>query len=191
MAGNVALVAMRELGASICFYWNMAGLLDRSDWKAVEELQRVKIKHTRGDVDAVTSLPFATYDSVDWKFLNELNNRSTPINDFLAGKFRCEARDISLNAINADELFDEVELAIALGFAHRRAQSGTDMWFPVGRFIWKNSGRRLEEELDKIESITDSEAFFKAGMLGGSKAAAALTLKEMRSHRQQIARYFR
>jgi hypothetical protein len=191
MAGNVALVAMRELGASICFYWNMAGLLDRSDWKAVEELQRVKIKHTRGDVDAVTSLPFATYDSVDWKFLNELNNRSTPINDFLAGKFRSEARDISLNAINADELFDEVELAIALGFAHRRAQSGTDMWFPVGRFIWKNSGRRLEEELDKIESITDGEAFFKAGMLGGSKAAAALTLKEMRSHRQQIARYFR
>jgi SIR2-like domain len=69
MAGNVALVAMRELGASICFYWNMAGLLDRSDWKAVEELQRVKIKHTRGDVDAVTSLPFATYDSVDSSFL--------------------------------------------------------------------------------------------------------------------------
>ena len=36
--GFTSYSELREFGASICFYWNMAGLLDRGDWAAVRAL---------------------------------------------------------------------------------------------------------------------------------------------------------
>ena len=40
---------------------------------------------------------------------------------------------------------------------------------PVGQFIWKRRGQWLEEELERIEGLSDDDPFFKAGMMGGSK----------------------
>ena len=37
-------LALREFGASIGFYWNMAGLLERGDWAAVHALQNTRAK---------------------------------------------------------------------------------------------------------------------------------------------------
>ena len=38
---STACLALREFGASVSFYWNMAGLLDRQDWVAVRTLQKL------------------------------------------------------------------------------------------------------------------------------------------------------
>ena len=50
---------------------------------------------------------------------------------------------------------------------------------PIGRFGWKSSGETLEAELKRIEGLPESDAFFKAGMLGGNKATAAPILQKV------------
>jgi hypothetical protein len=186
--GYTLYISLREFGASLCFYWNMAGLIDREDWIVVRALQTVQIKQYRDNSDAVIALPFATYDQVDWRFLKDLDRRRTPVSDFLMSKFIGEARDIALGEARAEDLFDETELAIALGYVHRRlADNVHPTAMPVGRFSWKSHGKTFEAGLKRIDELSDSDAFFRAGMLGGSKAAAAPTLQKVRQIYGSIA----
>lgn len=188
-SGFVAYLSLREFGSSICFYWNMAGLLDRGEWVAVRALQALEIETHTGKMDAVSVFPFLTYKDVDWKFLTDYERSHTAISSFLAPKFVAEARDIALSEMRADELFDQTELVIALGYVHRRlAEVGRATGMPVGRFSWK--GGTLEAELKRIEALPDSDVFFQAGMLGGSKATAIPTLQKVREIQREISKYW-
>jgi hypothetical protein len=51
---------------------------------------------------------------------------------------------------------------------------------PPGQFIWKRRGDWIEEELEKVAGLSNDDPFFKAGLMGGGKASAASTLKEIR-----------
>ena len=151
-SGFTTYLALREFGASICFYWNMAGLLDRGDWAAVRALQALEIGTNTGKMNAVSVFPFLTYRDVDWKFLTGYERYRTPISFFLAPKFVAEARDIALGEMRAEELFDQTELDIALGYVHRRlAEAGRAIGMPAGRFSWKSG--TLEAELKRIEEL--------------------------------------
>ena len=137
-------------------------------------------------MNAVSVFPFLTYRDVDWKFLTGYERYRTPISFFLAPKFVAEARDIALGEMRAEELFDQTELDIALGYVHRRlAEAGRAIGMPAGRFSWKSG--TLEAELKRIEELPDSDAFFEAGMLGGSQATAAPTLQKIREIQLSIA----
>jgi hypothetical protein len=187
----VVYLSLREFGASVCFYWNMAGLIERGDWAAVRALQKVQVKRNRDNADAVIALPFVGYDDVDWKFLKDLEQKKTPISDFLSTKFVAEARDVALGEARAEELFDQTELAIAIGYVDGRlAGAARSIGMPIGRFSWKSGGTRLEAELKRIEELPDSDAFFKAGMLGGSQATAAPTLQKIREIHRTISTYW-
>ena len=179
-------IVLREFGASVCFYWNLAELLDRSDWSTVRDLQKIEITKQGEKKDAVTALPFSAY-GMDWKFLAGLDRHKTPVSTLLAAKFVAEARDISLGEARADELFDNAEIAIALGYADKRAALPGSFGMPIGRFIWNRNGERLEAELKRIEGLPDSDVFFKAGMLGGSQANAAPILQKIRQFYLSIA----
>ena len=73
---------------------------------------------------------------------------------FISGpNLPAEARDIALSKERAVDLFDQTELAIALGYAHRSAKDRATIWIPIGMFIWKSGGLRLEEELKRIEQL--------------------------------------
>jgi hypothetical protein len=135
-------------------------------------------------------LPFHTYASVDWRFLAGFERRKTAVSDFLAAKFIVEARDIALEPNRAEDLFDQTELAIALSYAHRRGENSPTTRMPVGRFIWKDRGQRLEDELKRIEGLPDSDAFFNAGMMGGSKEAAAPTIQKIREFHRLAADHY-
>jgi hypothetical protein len=148
------------------------------------------LKDSTGKIDAVMALPFARYDSVDWRFITGFERRKTPASDFLAGKFTVEARDISLNADQSSDLFDQTELAIAFGHARRRAESGPDTWMPMGRFICQNNGLKLESELKRIEELPDSDAFFKSGVMGETKVAATILISKIRQFHRRIADHF-
>ena len=71
-----------------------------------------------------------------------------------------------------------MELMIGLEIAYRR-DSGVVT--PLGQFAWKRRGQQLKEELERIEGLSDDDPFFKAGMMGGSKASAAHTIQKIRS----------
>jgi SIR2-like domain len=193
--GFVLYIALRKFGASICYYWNLAGLLDCEAWTEIRALQATEFKSDSDDNVAATLLPFASYENLDWKFLPELARHHTPISDYLVDKFAVEVGNISLEVAQAEALFDRVELAVALGFAHRRAEllkkTGIWFWMPLGRFIWKRGGATLENELTRIEALAENDDFFKSGMMGGSKASAAPTLQAVRDFRKELGGRYR
>jgi NAD-dependent SIR2 family protein deacetylase len=180
-AGDSAYTRLREFGASICFYWNMAGLLGRDpiDWAAIHALQKLRLRELNGVEDAVMVLPFSWYQ-VNWKFLKNLERFYAPMSVFVAQSFVAEARDIAVNEARAVELFDQTELTIGLEFAHQRVPSSSGAAMPLGQFIWKGRGQWLEEELQRTEGLSGDDPFFKAGMMGGSKESAARTIQEIR-----------
>jgi len=183
-------VSLREFGASVCFYWNLGGLIDRGSWDAIQALHNSAIKNDDGESKAVNVLPFTCYDRFDWKFLKGFEKQYTPISDYMAARFAPEASDIALGEAQGEALFDQIELAVALGYAHQRANSQRNFWMPFGRFIWKKNGQSLGNLLDRIQGLPDGDTFFKAGMLGGSKASAALTLEAVREFQQKMADRF-
>jgi hypothetical protein len=185
-SGYVSNESLREFASSICFYWNLAGLLYRSDWSAIRALETAEQSYMRSKVEAIMVAPFGAYASVDWKFITGFERRDTPISDFLAAKFITESRDIALGVNQADDLFDRTELAIAFGFAHTRGKNSPTTWMPGGRFMWRNGGQKIEDELNKIEGLPDSDPFFKAGMLGGTKEAALITIQKIRGMNRRI-----
>jgi len=180
--GFMSYSELREFGASICFYWNMAGLLDRGDWAAVRALQKLELRGLNSAKDAVMVLPFARYQLDDeWKFLLKDHERfHAPASFFLAKKFVVEAHDISLSEARASELFDQTELTIGLEHAHQRGEGEEVAWTPVGRFVWKNHGQWREEQFQRVEGLSDDDPFFKAGLMGGDKEAAARTMEKIR-----------
>jgi hypothetical protein len=178
---------LREFGASVCFYWNMAGLLDRGDLAAVHALQKLELRGLNGAKDAVMVLPFARYQVAEWKFLKDHERFPAPASFFLAKKFAVDARDIALGEARASELFDQTELIIAFEHAHQRGQGEEVAWTPVGRFVWTNHGRWREEQFQRVEAFSDEDPFFKAGLMGGDKEAAARTVQKIRRWLQLLA----
>jgi SIR2-like domain len=179
-------LALREFGASICFYWNIAGLLDRNDWAAVHALHKLKLRDLNGAKDAVMVLPFGWYQVEGWKFLKNLERFYAPMSVFLAQSFVAEGRDIAVSEARGEELFDQTELMIGLEFAYQRVHNGSAAGMPVGQFIWKRRGQWVKEELERIEGLSDDDPFFKAGLMGGGKAYAASTIKEIRQWLHQL-----
>jgi hypothetical protein len=184
--GYTNCLELREFGASISFYWNMAGLLDRGDLDAVHALQTLKLRDLTSAKDAVMVLPFSRYQVGNWKFLKDHDRFYAPASAFLAKKFTAEALDIALGEARGDELFDQTELTIALEHAHQRGQGQQTTWMPLGRFVWKNRGQWLEQELKRVEGLSDDDAFFNAGLMGGGKETAAGTTQKIRRWIQSL-----
>jgi hypothetical protein len=182
-AGYNSYISLREFGASVCFYWSLMGLLDRGDWQLTKSLLHSEIK--RDTEPFVSALPPLGYDRVDWNFLTGLENRTTPINDYLFAHVKSDVRDISVREARTDELFDKVEVIISLEAAIFRLkwmEGGTGLWFwtPVGRFVWKDHGRLRDEALSLMEGLPDTDPIYTAGLLGGSRAAAAPMFQAVR-----------
>jgi SIR2-like domain len=120
LAGDRAYTRLREFGASICFYWNMAGLLGRDpiDWTAIRALQKLKLRDFNGVNDAVMALPFRWYE--EWTFLRNPERFREPLSALLSQIFIVEARDIAVYGARGEELFDQTELTIGLEVAHQR-----------------------------------------------------------------------
>jgi hypothetical protein len=132
-------------------------------------------------------LPFARYQVAEWKFLKDHERFPAPASFFLAKKFAVDARDIALGEARASELFDQTELIIAFEHAHQRGQGEEVAWTPVGRFVWTNHGRWREEQFQRVEAFSDEDPFFKAGLMGGDKEAAARTVQKIRRWLQLLA----
>jgi hypothetical protein len=188
-SGYVNLLALRNIGASICFYWNLAGILAREDWFAAGACLQAKLRHDSGEIPFASVLPLMAFESTDWKFLKGLENRTVPGSDFFSEIFRSDANDISIAEDESDYLFDKTEIVVMLEFSHHRIdrveKSGVWFFMPVGSFIWREHGRQLKETLERISALPDTDPFFKAGLLGGSNAKAAPTLKKIRDFAQE------
>lgn len=193
--GFTYLIAMQQFAASITFYWCLGGLIDAERWSEVHALMESAVMQENSPVPMVTALPFATYDTGGWKFLEGLETRKTPISDYLVGLFQSEAaHDIALLTTRGEALFDELEIIVALAFAHHRVKQSADtgMWFwmPLGRFMWRNRRGGIEKKMQSLEADKPDAPIYSSGMLGGSAEAAATTFAEIREYLQKVSGQF-
>ena len=168
--------ALQKFAATICFYWNLVGLIDRGDWHAIKALFLADIKSIWGTLNFVSALPPTAYEEVQWDFLAVVDRQIAPASDYIYDKLKDDAQYILANEARADELFDQAELFITLESAHQRKS----VWIVRGRFLYKRYGRMWNEELTRIERLPDSDPIYLGGLLGGSHATAQHTIEMVR-----------
>jgi len=192
LSGFTALNSLRNMAASIVFYWNLFGLLERSSYALIRNLMFSETPVHRERDLFIEVLPFACYSDNNWKWLSGLENRKTPISDFMFNKIEDESNDLSMSRTQANTVFDQTEILICIMFAHQRLKrmSSSSIWFwmPVGRFIWKD-GNMLLHEIDRIASLPESDALFQAKVIGKNshefKATAEKIREEYPNHRRE------
>jgi hypothetical protein len=176
-AGLIWNNKLREFGASLTFYWSMAGLVDGKRWALVYEITHAELEKNNEKFPIVFLLPPNAYSDIDWKFIVGLENHHTPVSDFMFAHFKVDAaKDISLTEKQADDLFDRIEFLISLEAAVVRPKLfekiGIWFWVPVGRYSWKASGSKFRKAMEEYEALPDGSPVFAAGLLGGNKSAA-------------------
>ena len=185
-SGYTYYVSLREFAGSICFLWNLVGLISNSDWQLVKSLFLAEIKRDGNLVPLVSVLHPVSYAGVDWKFLFNLNDRATAISDYLFGKFKVDSQDISVSESRADDLFDQAELFVSLECQHQRPRVETaGIWLrtPYGRFLWKDRSRMWGQALTRLEDLPNTDPIYLSGLLGGNSENSKATF-------QSIRRYF-
>ena len=191
--GAIVLIEIRNIAASFCLYWTIAGALSDKKFNLVKNMLHTKIRRENIEEIFATTFPLSCYHISDWKFLRGLDKRKTPPSDYFFELFLRESRDIFIHEDFADELFDRVEFTIGLEFAYRRYLEGRGhdglIWFPFGRFIWKesapSSGANL---LNQINQLTNEDPYFKAGLFGGDAEKAKPVSEAISNFMNRIAR---
>ncbi|HEY0333348.1 MAG TPA: hypothetical protein VGC74_06495 [Stenotrophomonas sp.] len=164
---------LQRFPASLCLYWYAVGALAIPDLPAVRVALSITTKRRGGPATLLEVLSPLVYDRVDWKFLNVRSQRRLPESEYLAGLLANDASDISRTAGAIDVLFDDLESLIALEFAHVRLQQMQELphlhfWAPVGKFVWRQDGRGL----DDFGALSHGSEHLNAGFFGGNVEAA-------------------
>jgi hypothetical protein len=187
--GYVCLRSLRSFAASLGFYWFLAGCVAGERWTLAIEMMRAKIRLESTDLHYATVLPPSAFEHVDWKFLTGMENRHTPVSDYLVEVLRGEISDIAVPASETDRLFDDVEQLIAIEFAHhrqRRVEAGNSSWFwaPVGRFVWRGSrgSGDFQPRLDEVVADPGDHPWLVAGLAGGDLANIKVAVTALRGH---------
>lgn len=170
-------ISLRHLPASLCFHWAVAAALLRDDLSRMAELMHMPVmKYNKGHHPAVLLLPLPALESIQWKILTGRERAYTPHSDFFSEVFAADARDVVLDAREADDAWDASEFWIALEFAVIRVpeykQNQVWFWTPLGRFIWRREGRTLQERFAEMRAQHGDSPVFAAKLLGGSPTEA-------------------
>ncbi|MCJ2051246.1 SIR2 family protein [Methylobacterium sp. J-070] len=175
---------MRDLPASLCFYWLLAGSLARESWLRTAQILHEKIKRDDEFERFVDALNIYAIQSNNWKFLKGLENRKTPASDFLFALLEKEVPDINYNPQETEDLFNQLEFIITADFAHRRirkVEEGTGPWFwaPLGRYMWRGRYTREMSSPIDLPNLRDDSPILKAGLFGGTSATAKKVALEL------------
>ncbi len=193
--GIASNISLREFGASLIFYWNLAGIVEEKRWTLAHELIKTEIKKLDKKFPAVALLPPTKYYDTDWSLLNNSDESRTPVSDLLFQFFTKEAMaDIFLIQRQAEELFNRVELLVSLEAAvvylRNAVEPGRLREVPIGRYQWNRGHKVWQEAIDEYEALPETSPIYVAGLLGGSKDEAALVFREMREYLQRVSRTY-
>lgn len=185
-------ISFRNFSASLCFYWVLAGILDREDYPLFRSLLEAPMPSRVGDEPAaVEVLPLLTYGSVDWRFLTGLENNKASASLWLAGRLEPELDLINVTQADRPNLVDQLELLVALEFGNRRRvlmkKTSIHFWIPPGRFFWRDWGDYLTQQLDTYAKMPADHPMLLAGLFGGTPASAAETAKLIGDLKSQVA----
>lgn len=185
-SGFTCVVSLRMLGAAMCFQWGVSASLLRADgYERAARLMHLTIpaKFDKSH-PAVTLLPIAVLESVDWKILEGFERHHTPHSDFFSKIFTSEAKDIVVAPREADAVWDDGEFLIAVESGYQRLptmkEKGLWFWVPPGRFVWRNEGgTSLEQRMAHLRSLTAASPELTAGFFGKSMEGLNETLPQL------------
>ncbi|WP_457940841.1 SIR2 family protein [Mesorhizobium sp. 10J20-29] len=189
------LTSLSQLSASMAFHWAVAAALLREDFGRASQVMSLPIKsRSEGQRPAVSALPLAALDSVQWKVLEGYEERRTPHSDYFSEIFLNEARDLVVGLDEAEQSWDDSEFLITMEAAHRRSSivkdSGLWFWVPLGRFYWRRSGQELKDRLNRFSDLPVDSAELQAGLLGGTPQSAKEAAEEVRKFIRENVRFF-
>ncbi len=133
----------------------------------------------REDFPAIRLLPpfcLFSHSGQDARFLDGMNKRPTPLNDWLHEALRKPVERLIPNNSRYTFIFDKLELMMALGYAYHVKQDF--YWAPAGAFMYRaeNRSQILQEIQQSISSRGDQSPFVGSGIFGDSAEACTLAL---------------
>jgi len=167
------VISLRKLGAAMCFQWGISASLLRADGhERAARLMHMTIpaKYDKS-LPAVTLLPIAALESVEWKILEGFENRHTPHSDYFSEIFEAEAKEIVVAPRDADAAWDDGEFLIAVESGYQRLpaikEKGLWFWVPPGRFVWRTeSSTSLAQRMAHLNGLSATSPELTAGFFG-------------------------
>jgi len=198
-SGYTYVISLRMLGAAMCFHWGVsASLLRANGYERAAQLMHMTI-HAKYDESrpAVSCLPIAALETIDWKLLEGFETRNTPHSDFFFKIFELEAKDIVVGPNEADAIWDDSEFVIAAEAGYQMLpamkENGSRFWVPPGRFLWRNdNGKSFRDRIAHLRNISAASPELTAGLFGKSIEGLNETLEQMTEFLGSVAsRFFR
>lgn len=185
-SGFTYVISLRLLGASLCFQWGVAASLLTADayGRAARLMHLIIPAKREQSLPAVTLLPLAALDTVDWKILEGLEHHHTPHSDYFSKIFSDEAKDIVVGPNEADTVWDDSEFLIAAESGYQRLPAmedkGLGFWVPPGRFVWRREGgTSINQRMDYLRGLSAASPELKAGLFGGNLDGLNKTLPQL------------
>lgn len=197
-SGFTYVISLRLLGAAMCFQWGVAASLLRADgYERAARLMHLTIpaKYDKS-APAITLLPIAALETVDWKFLEGFERHHTPHSDYFSKIFSLEAKDIVVGPNEADTAWDDSEFLIAAESGYQRLpavkEKGLWFWVPPGRFVWRSEGgTSLDQRMAHLRSLSATSPELTAGFFGNSMEGLNETLLQLTEFfRKASSHYF-
>lgn len=197
-SGYTYVISLRMLGAAMCFQWGVAASLLRADGygRAARLMHLIIPAKYDKSLPAVTCLPIAALDNVDWKILEGFERHHTPHSDYFSKIFASEAKDIVIGANEADAVWDDGEFLIAVesGYQRLQAMKEKELWFwvPPGRFVRRTEGgTSLDQRMAHLRSLSGTSPELAAGFFGESVEGLNETLPQLTEFFGNVrSRYF-
>ena len=124
------------------------------------------------------------------RILKGMKKQYAPLNDWIHPVLREHVRSMIPNDEKYSLVFDQLEILIALGFAHINEKLGRGYGFPLGAFIYRaqNSQRILTGMKDSISKSKDRSPFVECGIFGESPDECMKSLENFESFRSRVAK---
>ncbi len=124
------------------------------------------------------------------QFLEGMNKRHAPMNDWLHQTLRKSAQTLIPNDTRYTFVFDKLEVMMALGYAHQTNQTKDSYWAPLGAFGYRTDNRQrvLAEIQQSISAQGDQSPYVRSGIFGDSAEACALALTAFGGFTEKIGR---
>lgn len=133
-------------------------------------------RENREDIPAIQLLPpccLFQSGGQTARFLEGMNNRYAPLNDWLHNVLRVHTKRLIPNESRYTLVFDKLEILMALGYACHAKRANDRYWAPPGAYGYRsdNRARVLQEIRDTVSSMGDQSPFVISGIFGDSADA--------------------
>jgi hypothetical protein len=189
LSGLVAWNHIRDIPASLAFYWFTVGAMQAGDYDSVRSLFRQTVHRDETETALIERLPLHELSSDIWSRLDGFPPYTW--SSWLHSLFRNESRDIALAGPDTEAAFDDLEFLVAVEGAIARSmridrEKKGQFHFPLGRFVLEGRQPSVFDRLAALRRINRTDARFQAGLFGGIVWQLNPTLdqieKELREH---------